>query len=108
MLLLKLIAFLKRRKKSFIVLLILVAGISIWFFKFYGNDIETDFAVAKIGSVVQEVSVTGRVKSAQSIDLAFERGRKIAHVGEKSGDRVLAGRVLVRLDDSELLAQEQR
>ena len=108
MLLLKLIAFLKRRKKSFIVLLILVAGISIWFFKFYGNDIETDFAVAKIGSVVQEVSVTGRVKSAQSIDLAFERGGKIAHVGVKSGDRVLAGRVLVRLDDSELLAQEQR
>ncbi len=105
--LLKLSAFLKRRKKSLIFLLILVVGVSIWFFKFSGNDIENDFAVAKIGSVIQEVSVTGRVKSAQSIDLAFERSGKVAYVGVKSGDKVSAGRILIRLDDSELLVQEQ-
>lgn len=101
-------AFLKRRKKSFIFLFLLVAGVLIWFFKFSGNDVENDFAVAKIGSVVQEVSVTGRVKSAQSIDLAFEKNGKVAYVGVKSGDKVSAGRILIRLDDSELLAQEQR
>ena len=106
--LLKLSAFLKRRKKSLIFLLLLATGVSIWFFKFSGNDVKNDLAVAKIGSVVQEVSVTGRVKSAQSIDLAFEKGGKVAYVGVKSGDKVLAGRILIRLDDSELLAQEQR
>ena len=100
--LLKLIAFLKRRKKSFIFLLLVAVGVSIWFFKFSGNDVENDFAVAKIGSVVQEVNVTGRVKSAQSIDLAFERSGKVSYVGVKSGDKVSAGRILVRLDDSEL------
>ncbi|MDO8496221.1 MAG: efflux RND transporter periplasmic adaptor subunit [bacterium] len=106
--LLKLSVFLKRRKKSLIFLLLLATGVSVWFFKFSGDDIKNDFAVAKIGSVVQEVSVTGRVKSAQSIDLAFEKGGKVAYVGVKSGDKVLAGRILIRLDDSELLAQEQR
>src|SRR3989338_4741824 len=104
--LLKLSAFLKRRKKSLIFLLLLATGVSIWFFKFSGNDVKNDLAVAKIGSVVQEVSVTGRVKSAQSIDLAFEKGGKVAYVGVKSGDKVLAGRILIRLDDSELLAQD--
>lgn len=98
----------KGRRKSFILLLIVAFAASVWFFKFAGNDLEGDFAVTQIGSILQEVSITGRVKSAQSIDLSFERGGRVAYVGVKGGDRVLAGRLLIGLDDSELLAQEQR
>ena len=106
--LLKSLALAKRRKKSFILSLVLVAIFLIWFFKFSGDDVKNELATAEIGSVVQEVSVAGRVKSAQSVNLAFERSGKVTYVGVKGGDVVSAGRILIRLDDSELLAQEQR
>jgi len=98
---------LKKRKKTFMFSFILILSILGWFL-FSGSDSELEFAEANIGSVVQEVNITGRVKSAQSVDLAFERSGKISYVGVKSGDRVAGGRLLIKLDDSELLAQEQR
>lgn len=57
------------------------------------------------GSVIQEVSVTGRVVPISSADLSFERGGKIASVFAVVGDTVARGDILVRLDSSELSAQ---
>ena len=57
------------------------------------------------GSIAEEVIVTGKIKPAESVDLAFERGGKIAHVYKKIGDAVITGQTLVDLDYSDLYAQ---
>lgn len=57
------------------------------------------------GDVVQEVSVTGRVESVASVNLAFERTGRVVAVSKDVGDRVKTGDTLVRLDAAELAAQ---
>lgn len=63
-----------------------------------------DFVVAKRGTVVQEVSVTGNTKPVQDVDLAFEKAGKVAWVNIAVGDRAVAGQTLVVLDQAELSA----
>lgn len=62
------------------------------------------FTVAK-GEISQEVSVTGRVKPAQNVDLAFEKSGRVASVAAHIGDKVNAGQVLASLSNSDLAAQ---
>lgn len=56
---------------------------------------------AKKGELIQEVSATGRVKPAESVDLAFEKSGRVAWVGAKIGDKIIAGQVLVKLESGE-------
>ncbi|MDD4989874.1 MAG: efflux RND transporter periplasmic adaptor subunit [Candidatus Pacebacteria bacterium] len=64
-----------------------------------------EFVVIKKQTVTQEVSVTGKVKPAESVDLAFEKGGKIKKVYVDVGDNIEQGQNLVALDTSELQAQ---
>jgi len=64
-----------------------------------------DFIVAKRGNLVQEVSVTGRVKPAKSVDLAFEVGGRVSRVRVSVGDKVRTNQILVQLNNSELAAR---
>ena len=57
------------------------------------------------GSVIQEVSVTGRIQPVESVDLAFERSGKVSSINVAIGDKVEEGRVLSSLDNQELAAQ---
>ena len=54
--------------------------------------------------IAEEVVVSGRVKSAQSVELAFEKGGRVRSVYVKVGDQVVPGASLVSIDASELLA----
>lgn len=60
--------------------------------------------LAEKRDVVQEVSVTGRVKPAQSIELAFEKTGKIASINVDVGDRVKVGQILMAEESGELRA----
>jgi HlyD family secretion protein len=64
-----------------------------------------EFTTVTRSSVIQEVSVTGRVKPAESAKLAFEKLGKVTAIHVAVGDQVAAGDALVALDSSELLAQ---
>jgi len=64
-----------------------------------------DFVIAEKRDLAQEVSVTGRVKPAKSVDLAFEKSGKVKRVLVEVGQKVNAGASLVVLDNSELSAQ---
>lgn len=64
-----------------------------------------EFAIARRGNLSQEVNVTGRVKSAENVELAFEKGGKIAAVNVKIGDNILAGKILARLENDDVTAQ---
>lgn len=56
-------------------------------------------------NIVQEVSVTGRVEPAQSVELAFEVSGRVAAVNVRVGDKVSSGKILASLDTTELQAQ---
>jgi len=94
-------------KKKIVVILfivaILVAGSYFLFFKKEKNNYE--FAVAKKANLVQEVSVTGRVKPSTDVSLAFEKTGKITFTSLDIGDRVFAGDTLARIDSSDTEAQ---
>ena len=62
-------------------------------------------ARAERGNVVQEVSVTGKTKSAQTIELAFEKTGKVIRILVAVGDKVERDQSLVELDRGELAAQ---
>ena len=84
---------------SAIVLIITVALI------FSGNGSpKVEFVEAKRMNLVQEVSITGRVKSAESVDLAFEKIGRISRVYAEIGDLVKAGASLVSIDSADLQA----
>lgn len=98
----------KFNKKWIIIIGFIAAFGFIGYGLFAGRgDSASQYGTAEVrrGNINQEVSVSGRVRPASSVDLAFEKSGKIAAVLVKVGDKVSAGRVLVSLDGSELAAQ---
>jgi len=95
------------KKPLVIVLLTVIIGGSIGGFIYLrrGAALQYDFIIAQRGNLIQEVSLTGRVKAAESVALAFEKTGKVAQVFVKVGDTVSQGMMLIRLDNTELLAQ---
>jgi len=64
-----------------------------------------EFITVQKQTVTQEVSVTGKVKPAKAVDLAFERGGKIKSAPVQVGDFVGENQILAALDTTELQAQ---
>lgn len=94
------------KKPVFIVITVVLAIILGGYFYFFsGKKTGPEFVVAKKGDIVQEVSVTGNVKSVRNVDLAFEKSGKISAIYANVGNYVSSGQVLVRQDSSELSAQ---
>ena len=100
--LIKIGQFIKRRwlLLSVIVLLAIVIIFSIG-----GNGSKVATATVERGTVTSEVSVTGNVKSAQSLDIAFESGGRMGSVKVKVGDKVSQGEILVVLESADIAAQ---
>lgn len=88
-----------------IILAIILGG---YFYFFSGKKTGPEFVVVRKGNIVQEVSVTGNVKSVKSVDLAFEKTGRIASAPVKVGDYVGAGQILVQEDNSELNSQFEK
>lgn len=68
-----------------------------------GND-KFDYVVASSGELIQEVSVTGNVKPAESVGMSFETSGTIASIDVAIGDKVKPGQVLANLKSTELYA----
>jgi RND family efflux transporter MFP subunit len=64
-----------------------------------------DLTEVKRGEIIQKVSVTGKVKPTESVDLAFERGGKISAINAGVGDVVSDGQILASLTNSDLASQ---
>lgn len=60
------------------------------------------------GDVLSEVSVTGKVKSKENINLAFENNGRIKKIYVKSGDKVRKGDMLTGLKNDDLYAKLQQ
>lgn len=67
-----------------------------------------DFIIIERTNLVQEVSTTGKVKPAQSVDLSFENNGKVADIYVKVSDKVRTGQLLVSLAATELQTKLQQ
>ncbi|MBU1179940.1 efflux RND transporter periplasmic adaptor subunit [Patescibacteria group bacterium] len=101
-----------RKIKSFlkkplvlIVLAIVLIGVGGYIYHKATNKPSFNYVEVEKGEIMQEVSVTGRVKPAESVDLAFEVGGKVGSTNVKVGDKVYNGQLLVSLYNGELVAQ---
>lgn len=80
-----------------------------WFLFSLRDDISSyEFMVAVRRDVVEEISVTGKVKPVQSAHLSFDGAGRVAVVYVGVGDTVSAGEVLAVLESSELLGSLQK
>lgn len=88
------------------VILAAILGVGGWYFFLKSPAApQYEYAAAKRGDLIQEVSVTGKVKPASAVNLAFEKSGKVVRVGADVGDKVKAGQVLAELDSADAAAQ---
>ncbi len=86
------------------VVILAVIGIAYYAF-FSGKKAEPQTVEVMRGTVVQEVSVTGKTVPLTDVELSFEKLGKVIKIYVDVGDQVKEGGLLVELDNSELLAQ---
>jgi HlyD family secretion protein len=60
--------------------------------------------IVKRDVLIQEVSITGRVKPAQAVDLQFESSGRISTINYKVGEKVNAGATIASLENQDLQA----
>ncbi|MFA6354552.1 MAG: efflux RND transporter periplasmic adaptor subunit [Candidatus Paceibacterota bacterium] len=69
-----------------------------------GKQNSNIFTVKKT-NLIQDVSVSGKINSANQVDLAFEKGGRVSSINAEVSDKVYAGEVIVRLENGDLVAQ---
>lgn len=94
-----------RRPIVIVPTIIVVAGIGVYFLFIKKSASLPEAFIAKRGTIMQEVSVTGKTKAAKSVDLAFEKIGKIAAVNVQVGDKVVRGQTLVVQANGDIAAQ---
>jgi len=91
----------KLSKKHYIWGSIIVAGVIIFFLSRGGNETTPPgTSIIKRGDLIQEVSVTGRVKSTSEVNLSFERSGRVAQVYTRVGQHIEAGKILAEIESS--------
>jgi len=98
----------KKRKKLIIILIFLIvaAGAALsYFFWNGGGESPYETVAVKRGSLVQEVSATGKVKPAEEVELAFEKSGRVIGVFAEEGQKVFGGQLLAQLFAADIMAQ---
>lgn len=93
------------KKPAVVIIFIIIVIIGGYFY--FGREKKPDYeyATAQKGKITQEVSVTGKVKPATSVDLAFEKSGKVSVVYVKVGDKIKSGQTLAVLNNADTFAQ---
>jgi len=88
---------------SIVIIVLLVA----WNVVFdQGRPVET--ALVEAGEIFQSITVPGRVISKQKVNISSAHTGRTVIVHVKEGDKVIAGQVLAKLDDRELISRNNR
>ncbi len=89
-----------------VIIAVIIVAIAAWIIYAIVSPKKTavNEITASRGDITQTVSVTGNVKAAESVDLAFEKSGKVIRVYVDVGDAVSPGQILAELDTSELSA----
>lgn len=88
------------KKKSLYIVLVIIAlgGLWLWQRQRSAGAITYETASVTQGSLKQTVEVTGEIKPAARIDLAFKSDGTLQSVNVKIGDKVKKGQVLAELE----------
>lgn len=100
--------FIRKRKKLSIVVVIVVLVIILPMIFNRNKGLDYESVIIERTDIVQEVSITGKTRSMESIDLAFEGNGKVSSVKVEVNQEVSKGDILVSLDNSSLYAQLQQ
>lgn len=92
----------KFSKKQIIwtVIMLTTVGAGFLLFSSEKSPAPQNTATVKRGNIIQEASVTGRVKAASTVDLGFEKTGRIQNVYVKVGDHVSQGALLAEIESS--------
>lgn len=95
-----------------ITTLVVVVVIAIAGFAFFGGNAnaEREITTVSLGIISQEISVTGRVESAERVDLSTESSGKVTSIPVAVGDVVVKGEMLLKIntDDLDVLLRRQQ
>jgi len=80
--------------------------LSIGWYVFLGGerDVTPTFVIVEKGTLKEEVSVTGNVIPFSDVNLAFERGGRVASIPVVVGDKVYRGQILASVSNADLEA----
>lgn len=94
-----------RKRNIIILLIVIVIGGTIWYFRSQGTEETVQTEVVKRGDIVETVSVTGELLPEIYADLSFEGIGTIDEVLVKNGDKVTSGMKLLSLDREVIYSQ---
>lgn len=96
--------FVLKRKKIFLILIVVLVGLFIWQqqvkAKKAKETVKTTSVIKK--DLIQSISATGKVKADEEVTLKFQTSGNLAWVGVKKGDHVNKWQALAGLDQKEL------
>ncbi len=98
----KLFSFVKAKKYYLLVLILVIAGATYYFQNRDGKNGE--LVQIQQGSLINEVSVAGKVVSSKEVSLSFETGGTVNAVNKDVGQKVSKGDIIASLDSSSLEA----
>lgn len=102
----KILAFLKRKKKLFIILAILIAVVAFFAIRSAGQQQKTlQFATVTRKELIQTLEVTGVIDAKTKADLYFATGGKLVYLGASEGATVKRGQTLATIDQATLEKQ---
>jgi HlyD family secretion protein len=96
--------WIKSHKVWSIVVALAILGAIMFFTSGKDSKGDQDFVLAEMGTIREEVSVTGNVKPLSEVDLAFERSGRVASLNVSVGDRVNSGQTLASVSNADLVA----
>lgn len=94
--------FSERLVSTAVVVAICIVAVWFLFFRSGGSAVKT--LTVQRGEFVQSVSVSGTVKAAHDVDLAFEQSGRVGGVYVSVGDTVAAGKTLAVLENADAAA----
>lgn len=99
------VQYITNNKKTVAIFGVIVLVVFAWFFFRGPAQPVYESVVAAQGSLVQEVSVTGKLKAAEAGDLSFERSGRVSRIDTTIGEEVYVGKVLASLANADLVAK---
>jgi HlyD family secretion protein len=92
-----------RKKILYIIIAITIGIVGIFVWK--NNSTTSELILVKRGTVIQDVSSTGKIESPTNINLSFKNSGKLTYINTSVGKKVYSGEILAKQDTSEIDAQ---
>jgi HlyD family secretion protein len=86
---------------------LVVSGVAVYRYRQASTSAAGSYTTAQVqrGTITDAITGTGPIAASQAVPLNFKNSGKVAEIDVTVGDKVKAGQVLAKLDDSDLKAQ---